>query len=92
MRAIVVNSGRTMNGSRIWVMPSSTPVVVWYRSSGWSMRPQPWRVELINPVSRRITCHAYVRTSRLDQNGTSTAISRIPAQRGDARFMRYAYG
>ena len=30
MRAIVVNSGSTMNGSRIWVMPSSTPVVVWY--------------------------------------------------------------
>ena len=27
------------------------------------------------PVSRRITCQAKVRTSRLDQNGSSTAIS-----------------
>ena len=84
MRAIVVNSGRTMNGSRTWVIPRSTPVVVWYRSRGWSMRPQPRRVELIRPVSRRITCQAYVRTSRLDQNGTRTAISRRPAQRGGA--------
>ena len=33
----------------------------------------------MTPVSRSITCHANVRTSRLDQNGSNTAMSSTPA-------------
>ena len=46
----------------------------------------------MSPVSRRMTCQAYVRTSRLDQNGTSTAISSRPAHLRRREAIRYAYG
>ena len=40
------------------------------------------------PVSRRITCQAKVRTSALDQNGSSTAIRSTPAMRPGTTVMR----
>ena len=62
--------GRTMNGSRMWDIPMITPAVVRMRVSGSEMSPRSSRNRLMIPVSRRITCQANVRTSRLDQNGS----------------------
>ena len=40
------------------------------------------------PVSRRMTCQANVRTSRLDQNGRSTAMRSSPAIRPGTIVIR----
>ena len=42
----------------------------------------------MTPVSRSSTCQANVRTSRLDQNGSNTAINRRPATLPGTIVMR----
>ena len=77
-----------MNGSRMWDIPRMTPDVVRISGSGSAMSPRSSRKLLMIPVSRRITCQAKVRTSRLDQNGRRTAISRRPAIRPGTIVIR----
>ena len=69
-------------------MPTITPPVVRMSVSGSLMTPRSSRNRLMTPVSRSSTCHANVRTSRLDQNGSRTAISSSPAKRPGTIVIR----
>ena len=90
IRRITAQIGSTMNGSRMCDMPMITPARRPDQGSGSEMTPRSIRNRLMTPVSRRITCQANVRTSRLDQNGSSTAMSE---QAGDpARHDRHEVG
>ena len=68
-------------------MPICTPSVLRISWMGSSISPIPRRNELITPVVCSSTVQAYVRTSRLDQNGRRTATPRTVARRGPAWCM-----
>lgn len=72
MPAITAYSGRTMNGSRIWLMPMTTPRLVRIRRT--SSNPKNPSAVCTGPLSCKRITHAKVRTIRLVQNGTRTSI------------------
>ena len=81
-----------MKGSRMWDMPDDDAGRRPDQVSGSEMTPSSQESRLMIPVSRRMTCQANVRTSRLDQNGNEHGDQQEAGDRPGTTVIRYANG
>jgi hypothetical protein len=81
-----------MNGSRICVMPTMTAKALLSNGSGPAARPPHCASEFTTPCRPSRIIHAYVRTSRLMENGSATQSMISVTTRGRDVVRRYATG